>query len=82
MRTHATNAPTARGQLPEQGYVRLDQFVPSLIPVSRATFHRWQKEGAVEGLPRPIKFGGRAVFYSVSDVRAFLESRGAEPVTQ
>lgn len=78
MRTHTTNAPPARGQLPESGYVRINQLVPDVFPVSRATFNRRVKDGAASGFPQPVKLGGgRAVFFRVEDVRAFIARHSA-----
>ncbi|MDD2943179.1 MAG: AlpA family phage regulatory protein [bacterium] len=56
--------------LPETGYVRLSQFIPSIIPVSKSTWWAGVKEGR---FPQPIKLGPRTTAWRVVDIRAFLE---------
>ncbi|WP_080421354.1 helix-turn-helix transcriptional regulator [Burkholderia ubonensis] len=78
MHSSTTNARPALGQLPEHGYVRINQLVPDVFPVSEATFRRRVKEGAASGFPQPVKLGGgRAVFFRVEDVREFIAKHAA-----
>lgn len=56
--------------LPETGYVRLSQIIPSIIPVSKSTWWAGVKEGR---FPQPVKLGPRTTAWRVADIRALLE---------
>lgn len=77
-------ASPAPGQSPIAGYLRINQIVPAIIPVSRTTFLSRVKDGAIDGsFPQPVKLGsGRAVFFKAEDIRAFVESYGTAPAVQ
>ncbi|MFM0543998.1 hypothetical protein PQR29_04645 [Paraburkholderia strydomiana] len=69
-----SSAPAAHGQLLDHELVRISQIVPSIFPVSRATFLRRVKDGARDGsFPQPIKVG-RCVFFSAADIRHFIDA--------
>ena len=63
--------------LPETGFLRLKQIIgdkktgiPPLIPVSAPTWFNGVKSGR---FPKPIKFGGRASFWKVEDIKALIK---------
>ena len=56
--------------LPETGFVRLSQFIPSIIPVSKSTWWQGVKEGR---FPQPVKLGPRTTAWRVTDIRALIE---------
>jgi predicted DNA-binding transcriptional regulator AlpA len=58
--------------LPEVGFVRQAQLIPSIIPFSHATL--WRKVASGE-FPKPVKLSERVTAWDVRDVRAWLESR-------
>jgi predicted DNA-binding transcriptional regulator AlpA len=60
------------GRLPASGFVRLSQLVPTIIPVSAATWWRWVKSGKA---PKPVKLSERVTAWRVEDVRAFLAAQ-------
>jgi predicted DNA-binding transcriptional regulator AlpA len=60
--------------LPEIGYVRQAQLVPSIVPFSSATL--WRKVKAGE-FPKPIKLSERVTAWKVEDVRAWMQAREA-----
>lgn len=60
----------SRSTLPETGFVRLSQFIPSIIPVSKS--HWWQ--GVKDGrFPRPVKLSQRCTAWRVEDIRDLIE---------
>lgn len=64
--------PTA--SLPETGYVRLSQIIPSIIPVSKSTWWAGVKDGR---FPRPVKISSRCTAWRVEDIRALIERLSA-----
>jgi prophage regulatory protein len=58
--------------LPETGFLRLRQIVPSLIPVGKSTWWSGVKEGRY---PRPVKLGPRTTAWRVEDIRAFIDQQ-------
>jgi predicted DNA-binding transcriptional regulator AlpA len=82
MSVPASHAPTAHGQLPLNGYVRISQLIPGVFPMSRGTFLRRVKDGAADGsFPQPVKLGtGRAVYFNAQDIRSFIASHSAAQV--
>jgi len=58
-----------RSELPVTGFVRLPQIL-AVIPVSRATWWTWCKEGRA---PKPIKLSGGVTVWKVADIRAMIE---------
>ncbi len=61
-------------QLPEQGFLRQSQIIPSIVPISSPTLWRWIK---LKKFPAPVKLGPRMVGWRVSDVSRWIESRKA-----
>ncbi|MDO9139076.1 MAG: AlpA family phage regulatory protein [Methylobacter sp.] len=71
-------------QLPETGFVRLWDIVgdknatppiPAIIPVCRSTWLNGCKSGKY---PKPVKLSERTTAWRVSDIRAFIDSMGAQ----
>lgn len=62
------------GRLPETGYVRQAQLIPSIIPFSSATL--WRKVKTKE-FPAPVKLSERVTAWKVEDVRAWMQEREA-----
>ena len=55
--------------LPDTGYIRQSQLIPSVVPVSPATLWRKCKAGQ---FPKPVKLSERVTAWQVGDVRAWL----------
>ncbi len=67
-------------QLPETGFVRINQIVkipnqttPAIIPVSRSSWLAGVKSGKY---PKPVKIGERMTAWRVSDIRDLIEKMG------
>lgn len=63
-----------RNTLPETGYVRLSQIIPSIIPVSKSTWWAGVKDGRY---PRPVKLSERCTAWRVEDIRSLIERLAA-----
>lgn len=59
-----------RGELPEEGFVRLPQVL-EVIPVSKSTWFRGIQSGR---FPKPVKLGQRASAWRVEEIREYLAS--------
>ena len=57
--------------LPETGFIRQKQLIPSIIPFSRTTLWRKVKEAT---FPAPVRISAGAVAWRVEDVRAWIEA--------
>ncbi|MCO5410423.1 helix-turn-helix transcriptional regulator [Ralstonia mojiangensis] len=57
------------GALPETGYVRQSQLIPSVLPFSSTTLWRKVKDGS---FPAPTKLSSRVTAWRAEDVRAYL----------
>lgn len=57
------------GKLPDTGYVRESQLIPSILPFSSATLWRKVKAGS---FPAPRKLSERITAWRVEDVRAYM----------
>ena len=57
--------------LPDSGYVRQAQLVPTVVPFSPATLWRKCAKGQ---FPKPIKLSDRVTAWRVGDVRAYLRN--------
>ena len=57
--------------LPDAGFVRLSQFIPSIIPVSKSTWWAGVKNSRY---PRPVKLSTRCTAWRVEDIRALIDS--------
>ncbi|WP_411845692.1 helix-turn-helix transcriptional regulator [Roseibacillus persicicus] len=60
-----------KGQLPAEGFVRLEQVL-EVIPVSKSTWFRGIQAGR---FPKPIKLGARASAWRVEDIRGLIQSK-------
>lgn len=60
--------------LPDSGYARQNAIIPTVIPVSPATWWRGVKSGRY---PQPVKLGERVTAWRVGDIRAYLEAQSA-----
>jgi len=65
-------ASKSSGGLPENGFVRQAQLIPTIVPFSSATLWRKIKSG---DFPRPVKLGERITAWRVEDVRAWMQAR-------
>jgi prophage regulatory protein len=78
--THRTADPQWFSNLPQEGYVREDQFLRSdrnpqpLIPVPSSTWWRWVRSGVA---PKPVKLGPGVTAWNVGDLREFLARKEA-----
>lgn len=61
------------GSLPETGYVRQSQLIPTIFPFSSATLWRKVKAGT---FPQPVKLGPRITAWRVEDIRGLIEHLG------
>ena len=55
--------------LPETGYLRQSQIIPTIFPFSSATLWRKVKAGT---FPKPVKLGPRITAWRVEDIRAHI----------
>ena len=58
-----------KGQLPEEGFVRLEQVL-EVIPVSKSTWFRGIQSGR---FPKPVKLGARASAWRVNEIIAISD---------
>lgn len=56
--------------LPDTGYLRLSQIIPSIIPVSKSTWWAGVKTGRY---PRPVKLSMRCTAWRVEAIIALIE---------
>jgi prophage regulatory protein len=63
--------------LPDSGFIRQAQLIPTVVPFSSATL--WRKCKA-DQFPKPVKLSERVTAWRVGDIRKFLEAQ-AEGVT-
>jgi predicted DNA-binding transcriptional regulator AlpA len=79
-RTASNHSPEVRkaastfDDLANSGLMRQAQIIPDLIPVSPATWWRGVKTGRFPK-PRKLPGGGRASFWTVSDIRKLLATQ-------
>lgn len=57
------------GTLPETGYVRQSQLIPTVLPFSSTTLWRKVKDGS---FPTPTKLSSRVTAWRAEDVREYL----------
>ncbi len=69
--SHITPAVT----LPEVGFIRQAQLVPTIVPFSNATLWRKVKDGS---FPAPVKLSPRVTAWEVGKVREWIEARTAQ----
>ena len=60
--------------LPETGFVRQKQLIPSIIPFSRTTLWRMVKDGT---FPTPVKLTTNVTAWRVEDVREWMAKHGS-----
>lgn len=64
----------SRSVLPETGYLRLSQIIPSIIPVSKSTWWLGVKSGRY---PSPVKLSERCTAWRAEEIRALIEQLSA-----
>ena len=64
------NQPVNANPLPSQGYLRIKQILPNLVPVSPATWWEWVRSGKA---PKPYKLGPKITAWKASEIYQFLE---------
>lgn len=64
--------PSQKSRLPTEGFVRLAQLVPAIIPVSPATL--WRMVACGE-FPLPIRLSKRIAAWRATDVSQWINSR-------
>ncbi|OAI16560.1 transcriptional regulator [Methylomonas lenta] len=62
-------------QIPETGFLRVSQIVPSIIPVSKSSWWAGVKAGKY---PQPLKLGPRTTVWRAEDIRSLITTVGAE----
>jgi prophage regulatory protein len=67
---------TAPTGLPETGFIRAKALLAGVVPVARATLHRWVADGR---FPKPVKLGPGVSAWRVEDVRAWIARQSADP---
>lgn len=65
---------TLPATLPETGYVRLSQIIPSIIPVSKSTWWTGVKSGRY---PKPVKLSERCSAWRAEEIRDLVEKLAA-----
>lgn len=63
-----------KNTLPETGYLRLSQIIPSIIPVSKST---WWAGVKSRRYPSPVKLSPRCTAWRVEDIRKLIETLSA-----
>ncbi len=61
--------------LPEVGYLRLSQIVPSIIPIAKSSWWAGVKSGRY---PQPVKLSPRCTAWDVRDIRGLLDRLASE----
>lgn len=57
------------GKIPDNGFLRQSQLVPSIVPFSPATLWRKVKNGT---FPKPVKLSERVTAWPVDAIREYL----------
>lgn len=55
------------------GFLRIDQIIPDLLPISKATFYRCVSEGRY---PRPVKLSKNCTAWRKSEINELIEELG------
>ena len=55
------------------GFYRLKQIIPDILPISRSSFLRKVKDGEY---PQPVRLGKRTVAWRKSEIQAYVEKVG------
>ena len=61
--------------LPEVGFIRQAQLIPSIVPFSNATLWRKVKDGT---FPAPVKLSPRVTAWDVQKIREWIDARTSE----
>ncbi len=69
MQTHTAST---FDSLPDSGFIRQAQLIPTVVPFSSATL--WRKCKA-DQFPKPVKLSERVTAWRVGDIRKFLEAQ-------
>jgi len=65
--------------LEDPGFIRLDQIVPRLIPISKATFYRQVQRGE---FPRPVKISEQCTAWRKADIKALIDQLSDETLSK
>lgn len=60
--------------MPDSALLRVHQFIPSIIPVHRATWYRWVADGKA---PKPLAPSPNVRMWTAGGLRAALQSVAA-----
>lgn len=52
------------------GFLRINQIIPSIIPISRSSWYAGVKDGRY---PKPVKLGLRTTVWRVRDIKKIIE---------
>lgn len=58
--------------LPDTGFIRQSQLIPTVVPFSSATLWRKCKSGQ---FPKPVKFSERVTCWNVGAVRSWMAAQ-------
>ncbi len=64
----------AQPALPNTGFIRTKQLIPTFVPVSKATLWRMVKDGR---FPKPVKLSAGVSAWDVGAVRRWINSHSA-----
>ncbi|GEM_PF-6350418 len=70
--THQLSRPIT---LDGPGFLRIEQIIPGLLPVSRATFYRGVRNGTY---PAPVRISNSCSAWRKSDIKVLLEELGGD----
>lgn len=59
-------------ELPKEGYVRIAQLIPSILPFSKAQLYRLVKKGQ---FPAPVKLSANISAWPAAQIRAWLDEK-------
>lgn len=65
-------------ELSREGFLRLHQIVPALLPFSAATLWRKVKAGS---FPAPVKLSERVTAWRTQDVQEWMQTFGSDDPT-
>lgn len=61
-----------QGLIPQDGFMRVSQLIPNVLPVSRATLFRWVRDGK---FPAPVHLGEKVRAWKAQDIRDWMQGR-------
>ncbi len=56
--------------LQQDGFLRLKQIIPEIIPISKSSWWSGVKSGRY---PKPVKLSARITVWKISDIRSLIE---------